>query len=294
MRGQQVDIKAFEQHKVSQFQLKPIQHIDFTDACLGVTVSAKREPLMFDLSGKTALVTGGSSGIGYAIAEAFIAQGAKVLIAGDQAEAIANASKTLGCEGVVVDLSDRGAAEALVDSAITTLGKLDILVSNAGMEGHVGPIGQVDDATYQKTFAVNLDAAVWLSAKAAAHMKSIGGGSIVLMSSLSALRGNGAIGVYSLTKAALIQLARTLAVEWGPSNVRANAIVPGLIETPFAKGLMANDDFMKRRLQATPLRRVGQPSEIAATAIWLASAGGGFVTGQAIVVDGGTIVSDGS
>ena len=249
---------------------------------------------MFDLSGKTALVTGGSSGIGYAITEAFIAQGAKVLIAGDQAEAIANASKTLGCAGEVVDLSDRGAAEALVDSAIATLGKLDILVSNAGMEGHVGPIGQVDDATYQKTFAVNLDAAVWLSAKAAEHMKGIGGGSIILMSSLSALRGNGAIGVYSLTKAALIQLARTLAVEWGPSNVRANAIVPGLIETPFAKGLMANDDFMKRRLQATPLRRVGKASEIAATATWLASAGGGFVTGQAIVVDGGTIVSDGS
>ena len=249
---------------------------------------------MFDLSGKTALVTGGSSGIGYAIAEAFIAQGAKVLIAGDQAEAIANASKMLGCAGEVVDLSDRSAAENLVDGAVHQLGKLDILVSNAGMEGHVGPIGQVEDALYQKTFAVNLDAAVWLSAKAAEQMKGIGGGSIILMSSLSALRGNGAIGVYSLTKAALIQLARTLAVEWGPSNVRANAIVPGLIETPFAKGLMANDDFMKRRLQATPLRRVGQPSEIAATATWLASRGGGFVTGQAIVVDGGTIVSDGS
>ena len=249
---------------------------------------------MFDLSGKTALVTGGSSGIGYAITEAFIAQGAKVLIAGDQAEAIATASKALGCAGEVVDLSSRSAAETLVDSAIDRFGKLDILVSNAGMEGHVGPIGQVDDATYQKTFAVNLDAAVWLSAKAAAHMQGFGGGSIILMSSLSALRGNGAIGVYSLTKAALIQLARTLAVEWGPSNVRANAIVPGLIETPFAKGLMANDDFMARRLQATPLRRVGQPHEIAATAVWLAASGGGFVTGQAIVVDGGTIVSDGS
>lgn len=251
---------------------------------------------MFDLTGKTALVTGGSSGIGFAIAEAFIAQGAKVMIAGDQPDAIADAVNVLGdaCVGEVVDLSHRVAAEALIDTAISRLGQLDILVSNAGMEGHVGPIGDVDQGLYQKTFAVNLDAAVWLSSKAAKHMQAIGGGSIILMSSLSALRGNGAIGVYSLTKAALIQLARTLAVEWGPSNVRANAIVPGLIETPFAKGLMGNESFMKRRLQATPLRRVGQPHEIAATATWLAGRGGAFVTGQAIVVDGGTIISDGS
>jgi NAD(P)-dependent dehydrogenase (short-subunit alcohol dehydrogenase family) len=251
---------------------------------------------MFDLGGKTALVTGGSSGIGLAIAQAFVKQGARVMIAGDQAGAISDACTTLGenCMGEVVDLSDREAAETLIETAITRLGRLDILVSNAGIEGHVGPIGQVPDDLYHKTFAVNLDAAVWLSARAAQHMQGIGGGSIILMSSLSALRGNGAIGVYSLTKAALIQLARTLAVEWGPANVRANAIVPGLIETPFAKGLMADDEFMARRMQATPLRRVGQPSEIAATATWLAAPGGGFVTGQAIVVDGGTLISDGS
>lgn len=251
---------------------------------------------MFDLTGKKALVTGGSSGIGLAIAQAFVAQGAQVMIAGDNADAIAETCAALGpnCIGEVVDLSERDAAEALVDRAVEKLGQLDILVSNAGMEGHVGPIGDVDERLYQKTFAVNLDAAVWLSAKAAKHMTSLGGGSIILMSSLSAMRGNGAIGVYSLTKAALIQLARTLAVEWGPSNVRANAIVPGLIETPFAQGLMSNEAFMKRRLQATPLRRVGQPQEIAATAVWLASAGGAFVTGQSIVVDGGTLISDGS
>ena len=255
---------------------------------------------LFDLAGKTALITGGSSGIGFAIADAFVDLGATVLIAGDQADALAAAGEHLNdkrpgaCLTKAVDLSDRRAAERLVDLAIERLGHLDILVSNAGIEGHVGPIGEVDDDLYRKTFAINLDAAVWLSARAAPHMKSIGGGSIILMSSLSALRGNGAIGVYSLTKAALIQLARTLAVEWGPANVRANAIVPGLIETPFSDGLMSNQDFMKRRLQATPLRRVGQPSEIAATAAWLASAGGAFVTGQAIVVDGGTIISDGS
>lgn len=255
---------------------------------------------LFDLTGKTALITGGSSGIGLAIAEAYVDAGARVLIASkdtdmlEQAEAGLNKRRSGSAKGTMVDLSNRAAAEALVDNTVNELGQLDILVSNAGMEGHVGPIGDVEDTVYRKTFQVNLDAAVWLSAKVAPHMRGLGGGSIILMSSLSALRGNGAIGVYSLTKAALIQLARTLAVEWGPSNVRANAIVPGLIETPFASGLMANEAFMQRRLQATPLRRVGQPSEIAATAVYLASAGGAFMTGQSIVVDGGTIVSDGS
>jgi NAD(P)-dependent dehydrogenase (short-subunit alcohol dehydrogenase family) len=255
---------------------------------------------LFDLTGKTALVTGGSSGIGLAIAEAFLDLGARVMIAGDQAQALETERTRLDalhpgrCASRIVDLSQREAAEALVDHAIATLGRLDILVSNAGIEGHVGPIGTVSSDLYHRTFAINLDAAVWLSSRAAPHMAGIGGGSILLMSSLSALRGNGAIGVYSLTKAALIQLARTLAVEWGPQNVRANAIVPGLIETPFARGLMSNPAFMQRRLQATPLRRVGQPQEIAATAAWLAGPGGGFVTGQAIVVDGGTIISDGS
>jgi NAD(P)-dependent dehydrogenase (short-subunit alcohol dehydrogenase family) len=255
---------------------------------------------LFDLKGKTALITGGSSGIGFAIAEAFVSCGARVLIAGDQPQMLDEARNALNARAGastlsrVVDLSSRAAAEELANGAIQDLGQIDILVSNAGMEGHVGPIGDVDDAVYRKTFQVNLDAAVWLSAKLAPHMAARGGGSIILMSSLSAMRGNGAIGVYSLTKAALIQLARTLAVEWGPRNVRANAIVPGLIETPFAKPLMENDAFMERRLQATPLRRVGQPAEIAGTAVYLASGAGAFTTGQAIVVDGGTLISDGS
>jgi len=255
---------------------------------------------LFDLSGKTAVITGGSSGIGFAIAEAYVELGANVLIAGNQPEALQTAADTLNqrragsAQWLEADLTSRAATGGLVEASTAALGSVDVLVSNAGIEGHVGPIGEVDDDLYRRTFQVNLDAGVWLSSGFAPGMAKNGGGAIILMSSLSALRGNGAIGVYSLTKAALIQLARTLAVEWGPSNIRANAIVPGLIETPFAKGLMSNEAFMKRRMQATPLRRVGQPSEIAATAAYLASPGGAFTTGQAIVVDGGTIISDGS
>ena len=255
---------------------------------------------IFDLSGKTALITGGSSGIGFAIASTFVELGANVMIAGNQPTELEGAGQKLNDIRAgsalwhLIDLSSRAAANGLVDASLTALGQVDILVSNAGIEGHVGPLGEVDEELYRKTFQVNLDAGVWLSSGLAPHMKANGGGSIILMSSLSALRGNGAIGVYSLTKAALIQLARSLAVEWGPANIRANAIVPGLIETPFAKGLISNEAFMQRRMQATPLRRVGQPNEIAATAAYLASDGGAFTTGQAIVVDGGTIISDGS
>ena len=114
------------------------------------------------------------------------------------------------------------------------------------------------------------------------------------MASLSAMRGNRMIGPYAMSKAALAQMARNLAVELGPDNIRVNAIAPGLIETSFSRALVSNEAFMARRIAATPLRRVGQPSEIAATALWLASPGGAFTKGQTIVVDGGTLVSDGS
>ena len=125
-------------------------------------------------------------------------------------------------------------------------------------------------------------------------MATAGGGSIILMASLSALRGNRMIGVYSMSKAALCQMARNLAVELGPLNIRANAIAPGLIETPFSRQLISNAEFIERRLRATPLRRVGQPNEIAAAALFLAGQGGAFVSGQTLVIDGGTLVSDGS
>ncbi len=254
----------------------------------------------FGLSGKRALVTGGTSGIGLAIAQAFASAGARVLAASDREEDCAAAAARLEGQGpaletLVLRLSGRDSAERLALAAHGKLGgAIDILVSNAGVEGPVGLTGEADEDAYLRVFDINLHCAYWLAAALAPGMRQARGGAIVLMASLSAMRSNRMIGPYAMSKAALAQMARNLAVELGPDNIRVNAIAPGLIETPFSRGLMSNEAFMAHRIAATPLRRIGQPSEIAGTALWLASPGGAFTTGQTIVVDGGTLVSDGS
>lgn len=249
---------------------------------------------MFSLAGKRALVTGGSSGIGFAIARAFGQAGAHVVLSGHIKAEVVQAAHAIGATGLTGDLSSRQGAEAVAQGALSDMGGVDILVSCAGIEGPVTGSVQTDEAAYRQTFNINLHAATWLCGAVLPQMQARRAGVIVLVSSLSAMRGNRAIGAYAMTKAALAQLARNIAVEYGPDGVRANAIAPGLIDTPFSRGLISDADFMARRMRATPLRRVGLPEEIAATALWLASAGGGFVTGQTIVVDGGTLISDGS
>jgi NAD(P)-dependent dehydrogenase (short-subunit alcohol dehydrogenase family) len=252
---------------------------------------------LFSLEGKTALITGASGGLGSAIAQAFASAGAKLNVSDYNDETARRALASLegsGHRALALDLGDiaqvRNCMTKLVDEEKTP----DCLVLNAGIQGPAGPLHAVNDDEWSRVMAVNLGSAHAITSILAPAMAKRGGGSIILMASIAALRGNGAIGLYGISKAALAQLARNLAVEWGPQNIRSNALAPGLIRTPLSTELMANEAFMTRRLAMTPLRRVGEPHEIAATALLLASPGGAFITGQTIIVDGGTLISDGS
>lgn len=254
---------------------------------------------LFDLQGQVVLVTGAAQGLGRAIAEACAAHGADLVLADRDEVTLADTARVLRGQGaevlaLTVDVADPAALQRLSDHAWDWRGRIDTLVCNAGIQGPAGPLADITEDDWQRVMDINLRSAVRLCNALAPRMAGQGGGSLVLMASLAALRGNRSIGLYGLSKAALAQLARNLAVEWGPHNLRANAIAPGLIRTPLADGLLADDAFMARRLQATPLRRIGEPHEIAGLAVLLASRAGAFITGQTLVVDGGTLISDGS
>jgi NAD(P)-dependent dehydrogenase (short-subunit alcohol dehydrogenase family) len=256
-------------------------------------------PSLFDLTGKVALVTGATGGLGASMAQAMAAHGATVLVSDLQTEACEQVAASLRQAGgsahaLPGDLSTFASAQALAAEALARHGPVDVLVCNAGVQGPAGPIAETTEAHWQQVMDLNLRSAVALTTGLIPAMASRGGGSVILMASIAGLRGNKAIGLYGLSKAALAQLARNLAVEWGPQGVRVNAISPGLIRTPLATTLLGNAEFMQRRLSLTPLRRVGEPHEIAGVAVMLASAAGGFITGQNLVVDGGTTISDGN
>lgn len=248
----------------------------------------------FGLSGRRAIVTGSTRGIGRAIAESFVAAGARVVISSEDADETRAVAAQLGQPGIAADVADDAALAALVEGALAAMGGLDILVCNAGITGAPGPLAAIDMDDFDHVMAVNLRSQVVLANLALPHIAAAGGGAAVLMSSISALRGNGAINAYALSKAGVAQLARNLAVEWGPRNVRVNAIAPGFIATDLSQPLMENAQFMARRMQMTPLRRPGTVEEVAGAAQFLASDAGAFVTGQTLVVDGGTVITDGS
>lgn len=249
---------------------------------------------LFDLTGKRAIITGSTRGIGRAIAEAMIAAGARVVITSEVSGDTARVAAELGHPGIAADVARMADLEALVDFAVGQLGGIDILVCNAGITGQPGPFASLELDDYDRVMAVNLRSQVVLCNLALPHIASAGGGAVVLMGSISAQRGNGAINAYALSKAGVSQLARNLAVEWGPKNIRVNAIAPGFIATSLSKPLLANQAFMARRMAMTPLRRPGKPEEVAGAAVFLASPAGAFTTGQTITVDGGTVVTDGS
>lgn len=253
----------------------------------------------FDLAGKVAIVTGSTQGIGLGVVEQYCRAGATCVVSSEDADAVATTEKQLSDAGYNVagkhcDVTDAAMLAALVDDTVGRFGGLDILVCNAGITGKAGPITDIDEDDYRRVFDVNLHSMVTLCNLAQPHLQARGGGAIILIASISALRGNAAINAYALAKAGVAQLARNLAVQWGPLNIRANAISPGLIRTEISEPLLADEDFRQRRMQMTPLRRPGEVSEIAACARFLASDAGAFVTGHNLVVDGGTTITDGS
>lgn len=244
---------------------------------------------MFSLEGKVAIVTGSTRGIGRGIAEAFLAAGATIIVSSESEADTAQAARELDVTGIACDVTRQADLEALVSGALTAYGRLDILVCNAGITDRRGD-SSVED--FDRVIAVNLRSQVALTNLALPYLAEHEG-SVILISSISGVRGNAAINAYALAKAGVAQLARNIAVQWGPKGVRANAISPGLIKTDLIAQLPQDSDFMQRRMQMTPLRRMGTVEEIGGTAVFLASAAGGFVNGHNLVVDGGTVITDG-
>ena len=247
---------------------------------------------LFDISGKVAIVTGASRGIGQSIAEEFAKAGAKVVVSSRKQEAldiVAEKIKADGGEaiGIVAHNGSKEALYALVDQTVEHYGTVDIVVNNAATNPHFGTVLDADDSYWQKTIEVNLMGNVWLSQAAVKVMREKGGGKIVNVASIAGLNPGQFQGIYSVTKAAVISLTKTLAMELGADNIQVNAIAPGLIQTKFAKTLWDNDQLMKRVLAKTPAGRIGQPAEIAGLALFLASPASDFTTGAVFVADGG-------
>ncbi len=252
---------------------------------------------LFDLNGKVAVVTGSSRGIGRAVAARLAEHGAKVVISSRKAEA---------CEAVVADLEAKyGAGCALsipanisskedlrhlASAATMHFGKIDILVCNAASNPYYGPLAGISDDQFRKILDNNIIANHWLISFVAPQMIERKGGSIIIVSSVGGLKASTTIGAYNVSKAADFQLARNLAAEFGPHNVRVNCIAPGLIRTDFARALWENPDNLKVYNARTPLARIGEPDEIAGAAVFLASPASTFMTGQAVVVDGGATI----
>ncbi|WP_428152176.1 SDR family NAD(P)-dependent oxidoreductase [Brevundimonas sp.] len=254
---------------------------------------------LFQLSGRVVLLTGATGGIGEPAARLLAEAGARLVLSCKDATRLADLVSALrdeghACDGLVCDLSGASAVRGLAERALGLAGRIDVLICNGGMEGFVGPIGQASEGDIDTLFAVNLRSAMTLTAAVIPGMADRGGGSVILVASIAGLRGNRSIGLYGVAKAGLSQLARNLAVEWGPSGVRVNSLSPGLIRTPFARPILENADYLPRRLSLTPLRRAGEPAEVAGAILFLASDAGGFTTGHNLVVDGGTTISDGN
>jgi NAD(P)-dependent dehydrogenase (short-subunit alcohol dehydrogenase family) len=249
----------------------------------------------FDLSGQVAVITGSSRGIGRSAAEIMASLGARVVISSrkaDACEAVAAAIRKDGGEAVVIpcNISRKEEIEALVKGTLAQWGRIDTLVCNAAVNPYFGPLANIPDDAFDKVMSSNIKSNLWLCNLAIPAMAEKGGGSVVIVSSIGGLRGSANLGAYGISKAADFQLARSLAVEWGPKNIRVNCVAPGLVKTDFARALWEDPERLKRTVSTAPLRRIGEPHEIGGIVAFLASRSASFMTGSVIVADGGVTI----
>nr|WP_295663903.1 SDR family oxidoreductase [Polymorphobacter sp.] len=254
-------------------------------------------PELFDLTGQTALITGSSRGIGKAIAHRMAEHGANVIVSSRKMDvceaAVAEINAAVGREAAVAipaNIASKEALQMLVDKTIERFGQIDALVCNAASNPYYGPQAGISDDQFGKILQNNIVSNHWLIQMVAPAMLARKDGSITIISSIGGLKGSTIIGAYCISKAADMQLARNLAAEFGPSNVRVNAICPGLIKTDFAKALWDDPATLKEATGGAPLRRIGIPDEIAGMAVFLAGKAGGFTTGQSFAIDGGATI----
>lgn len=252
---------------------------------------------LFDLSGKTAVVTGASRGIGEAIARRLAEHGANVVVSSrnlEPCEAVAaSINAATGRSAAVAaacNISRKHELEALVDKANTAFGVVDILVSNAAINPYYGPSAGIADEQFDKIMACNVRSSHWLAHMVLPGMVKKKDGAIVIISSIAGLAGSETIGAYGISKAADLALARNLAVEFGRHNIRVNCICPGVVKTAFAEALWTDPEIEKTVTGKTPMRRFGEPDDIAGAAVFLASPAGRWMTGQGLVIDGGTMI----
>ena len=255
---------------------------------------------MFELTGRVAVITGSTKGIGKAIAEQMAIAGAKVVVSSRKSDACEEVAREINetvqgqageATAIPCHVSHKEQLQHLVEETHNRFGKIDILVCNAAVNPFYGSAADIPDSAFEKVMDTNIKSNHWLCQIVLPDMLEKQAGSIIITSSIGGLKGSAVLGAYSISKAADLQLVRNLAVEYGPQNVRVNAIAPGLIKTDFAKALWSNPETLANVTKGCPLRRIGEPIEIAGAAVFLASDAASFITGETIVIDGGVVIA---
>ncbi len=248
----------------------------------------------FDLTGRVAIVTGSSKGIGEAMARGLAEFGARVVVSSRSQEAVEEVAARyradgLDASGIACHVGDAADRQQLIERTIATYGRLDILINNAATNPYYGPVEGLTAAAYHKTLDVNLTAALELSNLALPHLRAAGGGSVIHISSVEGLHATANFAAYNISKAGIIMLGKSQAAEWARDNIRVNIVCPGLVKTKLSRALWEDEQVEGQMKKSIPLRRMATPDEVAGVAVYLAGDAASYVTGSVVVVDGGMV-----